>query len=92
MSVCDTGIGIPAEDLPHIFNLFYSVEKPRSRQSGGGSGISLTIARALVEAQGGRISAQSPGEGQGSTFTLTLPIADQEQQQILETCRCFDSC
>jgi signal transduction histidine kinase len=44
------------------------------RRAGGGSGIGLTIARTLVEAQGGRIWAGSAGEGQGSSFTLTLPI------------------
>lgn len=74
ISVRDTGIGIPAEHLSHIFDRFYRVDKSRSRQAGGGSGIGLTIARALVEAQGGRIWAESAGEGQGSTFTFTLPI------------------
>jgi histidine kinase len=73
ISVHDTGIGIPPEHLPHIFDRFYRVDKSRSRRAGGGSGIGLTIARALVEAHGGRIWAESPGEGQGSTFTFTLP-------------------
>jgi histidine kinase len=75
ISVHDTGIGIPPEHLAHIFDRFYRVDKSRSRQSGGGSGIGLTIANALVEAHGGRIWAESAGEGQGSTFTFTLPIA-----------------
>lgn len=72
--VSDTGVGVAAEDLPHLFERFYRVEKSRSR-AGGGSGIGLTIARALVEAQGGRIWAESPGPGRGSTFTFTLPLA-----------------
>jgi histidine kinase len=73
ISVHDTGTGIPAEHLPHIFDRFYRADKSRSRRAGGGSGIGLTIARALVEAHGGRIWADSTGEGQGSTFTFTLP-------------------
>lgn len=75
-SVRDTGIGIPPGHLQHIFDRFYRVDKSRSRRAGGGSGIGLTIARALVEAHGGRIWAESPGEGQGSTFHFTLPVAE----------------
>lgn len=74
ISVHDTGIGIPPEHMAHIFDRFYRVDKSRSRRAGGGSGIGLTIARALIEVQGGRIWAESPGEGQGSTFTFTLPV------------------
>jgi histidine kinase len=74
ISVVDTGIGIPAEHLPQLFTRFYRVDKSRSRQAGGGSGIGLTIARYLVEAHGGRIWAESAGAGQGSTFTFSLPI------------------
>jgi signal transduction histidine kinase len=74
-SIHDTGVGIPPEHLVHIFDRFYRVDKSRSRSSGGGSGIGLTIARALVEAHGGRIWAESAGEGQGSTFSFTLPAA-----------------
>ncbi len=75
VSVKDTGVGIPARNLPHIFDRFYRADPSRSRASGGGSGIGLTIAKALVEAQGGRIWAESAGEGQGSTFTFTLKTA-----------------
>lgn len=72
--VSDTGIGVAPEHLPHLFDRFYRVEKSRSRAAGG-SGVGLTIARALVEAQGGRIWAESPGPGRGSTFSFTLPTA-----------------
>jgi signal transduction histidine kinase len=74
LSVSDTGVGIPTEHLARIFERFYRVDKSRSRALGG-SGIGLTIARALVEAMGGRIWAESPGAGRGATFTFTLPVA-----------------
>ncbi len=74
VSVRDTGIGISAEHLPHVFERFYRVDKSRARQSGG-SGIGLAIARHLVYAQGGEIWAESPGQGRGSTFSFTLPVA-----------------
>lgn len=73
-SVKDTGLGIPAEHLTHIFDRFYRVDKSRSRARGG-SGIGLTIARHLVEAHGGQIWAQSDGAGCGSVFFFTLPLA-----------------
>ncbi len=73
ISVKDTGVGIPPEHLPHIFDRFYRVDRSRSR-AGGGSGIGLTIAKHLVEAHGGRIRAESEGAGLGSTFTVILPI------------------
>jgi histidine kinase len=70
----DTGAGIPAEHLPHIFERFYRVDKSRSR-AGGGSGIGLTIAKHLVEAHGGQMEAASAGPDRGSTFSFTLPLA-----------------
>lgn len=74
VAVRDTGIGIPADALPQIFERFYRVDKSRSR-AGGGSGLGLTIARHVIEAQGGRIHAESAGEDRGSTFIFTLPLA-----------------
>ncbi len=74
ISVRDTGFGIPAEHLAHIFDRFYRVDKSRSRARGG-SGIGLTIAKHLVEAHGGKIWAESAGENKGSVFMFTLPLA-----------------
>jgi histidine kinase len=73
-SVRDTGVGIPAEHLPHVFDRFYRVDPSRSRVQGG-SGIGLAIARSLVTAQGGSIEVESAGPNQGSRFSFTLPIA-----------------
>jgi signal transduction histidine kinase len=71
--VRDSGIGIAADQLPHVFERFYRVDRSRARSSGG-SGVGLTIAKAIAEAMSGTLSAQSDGAGQGSTFTLWLPL------------------
>lgn len=71
-TITDTGEGIAAEHLPYLFYRFYRVDTARSR-SQGGSGIGLTVTRALVQAHGGHISADSGGPGQGATFTVRLP-------------------
>ncbi len=72
LAIADTGIGIPAAYLPHIFERFYRIDKSRAR-TGGGSGIGLTISRHLVEAHGGTLQAASPGSDQGSVFTISIP-------------------
>ena len=74
VAVNDTGEGIPAEDLPNIFERFYRVDKSRARATGG-SGLGLTIAKRLVEAHGGKIEAKSE-LGKGSRFAFTLPISE----------------
>jgi signal transduction histidine kinase len=72
LSVSDTGEGIPAEDLPHIFERFYRVDKSRSRIQGR-TGLGLAISKAIVDAHGGSIEVTSqPGEG--SNFILRLPV------------------
>jgi signal transduction histidine kinase len=73
IAVIDTGVGIAAGDLPHVFDRFWRADKSRSRYSGG-TGIGLAIARRLVELQQGRIEVESQ-LGRGSTFRFFLPIA-----------------
>ncbi|MHB0886199.1 MAG: sensor histidine kinase [Bacillota bacterium] len=70
-AVVDTGVGIPAEDLPRVFERFYRVGKDRSRASGG-TGLGLAIVKHIVEAHGGRVWAESE-PGKGSRFWFTLP-------------------
>ena len=65
-------MGISEEDLTHIFDRFYRVDKARSRESGG-TGLGLSIVRQLVTLHGGQITVDST-PGHGSTFTVTLPI------------------
>ncbi|GAA1805242.1 HAMP domain-containing sensor histidine kinase [Luedemannella flava] len=73
-TVTDTGEGIEAEHLPHLFERFYRAEPARDRERGG-SGIGLAIVRAIVAEHGGTVSAASDGPGTGATFTVTLPPA-----------------
>jgi signal transduction histidine kinase len=71
MTVQDTGSGIPTEDLPHVFERFFRGD--RVRQRNGSSGLGLAIARSIVDAHKGTITAESQ-EGQGTTFKIVLPI------------------
>jgi signal transduction histidine kinase len=75
ISVADTGEGIPAADLPNIFERFYRVDKSRARVTGG-SGLGLTIAKRLIEAHGGRITVESK-LGRGTCFSFTIPVEKQ---------------
>ncbi|HEY9311593.1 sensor histidine kinase [Williamsia sp.] len=81
IEVTDTGDGIAAEHLPHLFERFYRVDAARDREHGG-AGIGLAIAKALVEAQRGRITADSDGSGTGSTFTITFPLGLDQQPGV----------
>jgi signal transduction histidine kinase len=74
VTITDTGIGLAPKELRRIFEKFYQVEDHMTRTVGG-LGIGLSIARALVEAHGGRIWATSAGVYQGTTFTITMPVA-----------------
>jgi two-component system sensor histidine kinase SaeS len=74
VNVSDTGEGIRAEDLPHVFDRFYRGDKARTRDTGGGAGLGLAIAKRLIETHGGRIWVAQPAGG-GSVFSFTLPKA-----------------
>jgi two-component system phosphate regulon sensor histidine kinase PhoR len=82
LRVRDTGRGIPYQDLPHIFERFYVVDRSRSREHAG-TGLGLSIARHLVEAQGGSLTVQSI-YGRGATFICRLPrISDAAEDGVL---------
>ena len=74
VSVRDTGIGIPQEELPRLFERFYRVDKARSREMGG-TGLGLAIVKHMAMAQGGEVGVESTPE-YGSTFWFTLPTQD----------------
>ena len=76
--VCDTGLGISAAFLPHVFDLFSQGDRSLAR-SQGGLGIGLTLVRRLVEMHGGSVSAASEGAGRGSEFTVRLPALSKER-------------
>lgn len=88
VSVKDNGIGIEADQLPRIFDLFSQVDRSLEK-SRGGLGIGLTLVQRLVSLHGGQITAHSEGAGKGSTFLITLPILEtktpSEEQRLEET-------
>ena len=73
VGISDTGIGIPKEDLPRIFERFYKVDRARSIGQESGTGLGLAIAKHIVEAHGGEIWAECTGRAKGTTFYFTLP-------------------
>lgn len=81
--VSDTGVGIPPENLPHIFDRFYRVDKSRARAQGG-SGLGLSIAKWIAQAHGGTIRVTSQ-VGKGTTFSVTLPLLSPEIEQDTNT-------
>ena len=78
ISITDDGIGMDAEDLPHVFNRFYRTDQSRSLGIGG-TGLGLAITQAIVEAHGGTIAAESDGPEQGATVTIHLPLVQRIQ-------------
>jgi two-component system phosphate regulon sensor histidine kinase PhoR len=74
VAIADTGIGVSPDELPRLFERFYKVD--RSRASSG-TGLGLAIVKHLVQAHGGQVWAESPGEGMGTTFFVLLPLAER---------------
>ena len=81
VSVRDTGIGIPPESLPRIFDMFSQVDRSIERSTGG-LGIGLALVKGLVEMHGGSVAAESAGHGKGSTFTVRLPVLNANHHEI----------
>jgi len=79
-SVRDTGVGIPAAELPRIFDKFHQVRATRTNRTKG-TGLGLTIVKYLVELHGGTISVES-AEGRGTTFTFTIPTVDDDRPDV----------
>lgn len=78
LEVRDTGLGIPASDLPHVFERFYRADKARSRELGG-TGLGLSIVKSIVAAHGGEVTAHSDG-GRGALFTVSIPSRPIEKR------------
>ena len=80
IEVSDSGDGIPADFMPHVFERFRQADTG-SRRRYGGLGLGLAIVRSIVELHGGKVTAESAGEGQGSTFRVVLPVAAAPTRQ-----------
>jgi len=83
LEVADSGLGISANDLPHVFERFYRADKARSRQMGG-TGLGLSIVRSICLAHGGQVTVNS-AEGRGSLFRVELPLATGNRSQSRNT-------
>lgn len=81
VSITDTGIGIPQEELPYLFSKF-SRGKDTNRLNTGGTGLGLYVGKSIVEALGGKIWAESEGAGKGSRFIVEIPIEHKEEEQL----------
>ena len=74
VAVSDEGLGVPAEELPHVFDRFYRAAEHEGRPGRKGTGIGLFVVRSIVEGHGGRVEARSAGPGQGMTVAIRLPL------------------
>jgi signal transduction histidine kinase len=85
LTIADTGLGIPAEDVPRVFDRFYRVEAARSRHDASGSGLGLAICKELLAAQGGTVALRSQW-GVGTTVEIRLPLASRPAPQAAPGC------
>ncbi|MBV9790430.1 MAG: HAMP domain-containing histidine kinase [Chloroflexi bacterium] len=85
VQIADTGIGIPAEDVPHVWDRFYRIDQARTR-AGGGFGLGLAIVKSIVESHGGQVALTSEA-GQGTIVTLRLPLAPSARSAPLQLAR-----
>jgi signal transduction histidine kinase len=85
VQVADTGEGIPPDQLHAVFERFHRADPSRVSSDGSGSGLGLTIARAIVNDHGGTLEATSPGIGQGTTFVMTIPVVRRAAQERLHS-------
>ncbi|HEY0605042.1 MAG TPA: ATP-binding protein [Herpetosiphonaceae bacterium] len=85
LTIADTGVGIPAEDVPHVWDRFYRIDQARTR-AGGGFGLGLAIVKSIVESHGGQVALTSE-YGKGTTVTLRLPLASTVGSAPLEVAR-----
>ncbi|MBW4516123.1 MAG: PAS domain-containing protein [Timaviella obliquedivisa GSE-PSE-MK23-08B] len=90
ITVTDTGKGITAEFLPHVFDYFRQEDSATTRRFGG-LGLGLAIVRHLVELHGGTVQVTSPGEDQGTTFTVSIPLAESANGQGVESQKTFSA-
>lgn len=84
LTIRDTGTGIPADKLPHIFDRFYTTKRGPDESGKGGTGVGLSMCREIIEAHHGRIRVEST-PGVGTAFTLKLPVAPADQPSSLST-------
>ena len=88
LTVADNGVGIPAQHLPHVFDRFYKADQSRSQpgrrslgEGGAGSGLGLSIVKAIIDRHGGTVSARSE-HGVGTVFTIVLPAQDRREHAL----------
>jgi CheY-like chemotaxis protein/anti-sigma regulatory factor (Ser/Thr protein kinase) len=84
VQVSDTGVGIPAAELTHVFDLFSQVRAHQGRTEGG-LGIGLSLVKQLIAMHGGEVTAESAGLGKGTTFTVRLPLMQGSKDEIKKT-------